>query len=69
MITQTSNSRAFYSTLRKQSGCPSIVCRNTGFGYYVETKDGKVSIEQVRNVANSWEAKTECVLKWIEQNK
>jgi hypothetical protein len=36
--------------------------------YFVESKDGKVRIEEVNDVGNSWEAKIRCVEKWAKQN-
>lgn len=54
--------------MRKVTGCPPIVLSIfQDSSYYVETKDGSVYIEECR-AANSWDAKTECVMKWAELN-
>ena len=64
-------SRSFYTALRMETKCPPIIMRKTPFGYYVETKDGKVSLDQVE-ATNSWDAKTQCIQEWLkvqERNK
>jgi hypothetical protein len=63
-------SRAFYVAMRKATGCPPIVCSKFGDDeYYVETKDGKVHIESLTGVNNSWDAKAHCIEKWVETQR
>lgn len=68
MDTQIDLDRMYYVFLRKTTGCPAVISSKFPNGaYYVETRDGSVFIEEV--VAPSvWDAKSQCVLKWAEQN-
>ena len=63
-------SRVHYVYLRKVTGCPPVVARKLSpehFGWYVETKDGSISIDQAKG-GNVWDVKAKCVQKWAELN-
>ena len=58
--------RELYKAMRKQTGCPPIVARQLSpsrWGWYVETNDGEVSLDQVE-ASNVWDAKCKCIEEW-----
>jgi hypothetical protein len=69
MNPETNAQRRFYAALRKTSGCPPIIsAKHSNGAYYVETKDGKVHIEEI-DAASVWDAKARCVMAWINEQK
>ena len=58
--------RRYYVNIRKVTGCPPIIAlrlKPIHWGWYVETKDGKVHIEQCETFSVR-DAKAQCVEEW-----
>lgn len=66
---QTAFSRAIYSQMRKDAGCPPIIAVRltpAHWGWYVEVKDGSFSIDSIptSECSDVWEAKCKCIKGW-----
>ena len=58
--------RTLYVHHRRKVGCPAVIAvqlKPIHWGWYVETKDGFASLEQVK-ASSIWEAKDKCVDEW-----